>query len=546
MNVRLHLGAAIAAITLAASSALAIDPGRTAPPFELPLMDGAGSATSGELFSKHEYTFIVFWRSGCPHCAEALRGCERFYRTYGGEDVAVLGINADDRDRLAARGVIESNGVTFPQAYDTGGMVTGSYGIPFETFTLYLVGKGGAVLAVRFDPEGDCGAAMEEMLRRGESPVAAGETAPGAIDAPGAPGSFGAPDVPEAPGSFGSPMETGAFSYRGIQRIRILGIDTGARDDARGLYGETVRAARGVQYRLEVEASRRLTRHLRAGGLLRISNEGTKVLESGPEYFGSEWGSAFAEVEAARFRLRVGYYSFSMTPLTFMRWDWDDNPRVGGDAGCGCGGPAAGALLVESLEELGPDIIVEGALAAYDLAGVEALAFYAIPRRALETSYTAFVFGGAERAHYSQEIAGFETRWQRLDNRTGLFWKAGLHAIVSFENKRSVDFPTLGYLSPPTWTDTRTVSATAEAPLIHYARLRGEIVAFNRTIEHGILSDKGTRDVSREGGGGLGGIVIERSPRLGLAVEYVRLVHDFYAPFSALSYESNAKGVRAS
>ena len=539
MKLRLCLGAAIAlaASMFAGSPALAVEPGQTAPPFDLPLMDGAGSARADELFSKHEYTFIVFWRSSCLHCVEALLGCERFYRTYGGEDIAVLGINADDRDRLAARGVIESNGITFAQAQDAGGMVSASYHIPFETCSLCLVGKGGAVLGVRYDPEGDTGAAMEEMMRQGESPAATSGTAAGA------PGSPGAPD---ALGSSSSPAEEGAFSFHGLQRIRLLAIDTGTDAEAVGLYGEPVRAGRSVQYRLEVEASKRLTRHLRAGGLLRISNEGTKVLESGPEYYGSQWGSAFAEIEAARFRLRVGYYSLAMTPLTFMRWDWDDNPRIGGDAGCGCGGPAAGALLVESLEELGPDLTVEGALAAYDVAGVEALAFYAMPRRALETSYVAYRYGGGERARYSQEIAGFEVRWQRLDKRTGLFWKAGLHAIASFENERSVGFPELDYLSVDTWMDTWTMSATAEAPLMRYTRLRGEIIAYNKTYKHGILTIEGPATASSKGGGGLGGIVVEKSPRLGLAVDYLRLAPDFYTPYAALSYESNAEGVRAS
>jgi hypothetical protein len=539
MKLRLGLGAALvlAAGMLGGPSAFAIDPGRTAPPFDLPLMDGPGRARSDEIFSKHEYTFVVFWRSGCSRCAESLLGCERFNRIYGGEDLAVLGIDADDRDRLAGRGIIESKGITFPQALDAGGAVTASYRIPFETFTLCLVGKGGGVLAVRYDPEGDVASAMEEMLREGEDRAAAGRTAPEA---------FGAPGAPDASGSPEAPAEEGALSLHGRQRIRLLAIDTGAQEEAEGLYGEPVRSSRGVQYRLEVEASKRLARYLRAGGLLRISNEGETVLESGPEYLGSEWGSAFAEFEAARFRLRVGYYSLAMTPLTFMRWDWEDNPRVGGDAGCGCGGPAAGALLVESLEELGPDLTVEGALAAYDAASVEALAFYAMPRRAMETSYSAYRFGGGERARYSQEIAGFEVRWQRLDGRTGLFWKAGAHAIASFENKRSVDFSGLDYLSSDPWTGTKTLSFTAEAPLVRYARLRGEIVAYNRTDERGVIAEGGTMDLSRKGGGGLGGIVVEKSPRLGIAVDYVRLSPDFYTPYAALSYESNAEGIRAS
>jgi len=519
----------VAAIALAAgvfggSGAGAIEPGRQAPPFELPFMSGAGAAASSGIFAAHEYTFLVFWHSSCPRCVESLRGCERFYRTYGGEDIAVLGINTDERDRLAARGAVKANAITFPQAFDEGGMVSSGYGVPFEAFALVLVGKSGGVLAVRYDPEGDADATMEGMLRQGESPGAERAVTR---------------DLPPA-------REAGrGFAYRGLERVRVLAIDAhGA--DATGLYGEPVTAERSVLYRLEIEGSLKLARHLRAGGLLRIGNEGAKVLASGPDYYGSEWGSAFAEFRAAAVHARVGYYKLSMTPFTLMRWDWDDNPRIGGDTGCGCGAGPAGAFLVESLEELGPDFTFEGALAEYASSGVEARLFYAIPRRAIETSYSAYRFGGAERARYSQEIAGAELVWQRLDRRTGLFWKAGAHAIGSFENTRSVDFSGLDYLAADPWTDTRTLSFTAEAPLVRYARLRGEIIAWNDTKERGVATVDGLVDYVRSGGGGLGGIVIEKPLGPALLVDYLRLSHGFSTPYSALSYEENTEGVRAS
>jgi peroxiredoxin len=525
MNATVRLGAviALAACIFPGSRALAIDAGETAPPFELRLMDGAGRVRSGELFPEYDYTFLVFWRSSCPHCVEALLACERFYREFGSEETSVLGINADERSLLAAQGVIESNGITFPQAHDAGGAVSASYGIPNETFTVCLVGGNGNVLDVRFDPQGDIGAVMEEMLSSPGGPSAHDTSAAGERGAEKAPG----------------------ISYRGLQRIRYLSIDSHG-SDAAGLYGEPVSSGAAVQYRLEVEASKRLTRNLRAGALLRITNEGRKVLESGPEYLGSEWGSVFAEIEAGSFSLRFGYFALSMTPLTLMRWDWDDNPRVGGDTGCGCGAAAAGALVVESLEELGSDLTFEGALAAYGGANLEARFFYAIPRRARETSSLEYRYGGADRARYSQEIAGLEGKWQRLDERTGSFWKAGLHAITSFENKRSVDFSGLGYLSADPWVSTWTVSVTGEAPLTRHARMRGELIAWNHVDERGILTEDGPLDVSREGGGGIGGIVIEKSPSLGLMLDYVRLDADFYTPLAALSYEPNTEGIRVS
>lgn len=526
MNAIARLGAVIviAACLLSGSRAQAIDPGQPAPSFELPLMDGSGSVRSDELFPAHDYTFIVFWWSSCPHCVEALLACERFHRQYGGEDVAILGINADESSLLSAQGVIEANGIAFPQAHDEGGMVSAAYGVSEETFTVYLVSGDGALLDAQIDPQGDVGTAMEEMLSAPAGSYARGE--------------------PETSNPDAEPAIHG-ISFRGLQRIRYLYIDSRG-SGAAGLYGEPVSPGGSLQYRIQVEASKRLTERLRAGGLLRISNEGRAVLESGPEYLGSEWGSAFAEIDAGGFHARLGYFCLFMTPLTLMRWDWDDNPRVGGDTGCGCGAAAAGVLNVESLEELGPDLMFEGALVTYGRADFEARLFYAIPRRAVETSYTAYRYGGAERARYSQEIAGFEGTWQHLDRRTGSFWKAGAHAITTFENKRSVDFAGLGYLSTDPWIGTWTVSVTGEAPLIKYVRLRGELIAWNRTDERGILTEDRFVNASREGGGGIGGVAIEKSQRLGLLLDYLRLASDFYAPFAALSYEPNAEGFRAS
>ncbi len=525
---------AIAACVCAAAPALAVEPGRAAPSFELRLMEGGDAVRSDGLFPRHEQTFLVFWRSSCPHCVESLLGCERFYRLYGGEDITVLGINTDDGDRLAVRGTIESNRITFPQALDAGGMAASSYGIPFEAFALILVDREGIVRGIRFDPEGDAGAAMEEMLREGS--VAAAESA----EAPGASGEPVQAAVPAAP------ARGIAFSYHGLQRIRLLAVDAQG-DDATGLYGEPASTQRGVQYRLEVEGSLRLAKSLRAGGLLRISNEGEEVLASGPEYLGSEWGSAFAEVEAGGFIGRLGYYDIFMTPLTLMRWDWDDNPRIGGDAGCGCGGAAAGVLLLESLEELGPVLTFEGAHATYSAADFEARVFYAIPRRELETDYGAYRYGGEERAQYSQEIAGAELRWQRLDERTGSFWRAAAHAIASFENKNSVDFVGLGYYAADPWIQTRTLSFTAEAPIVRYARLRGEIIAWNDTKEKGILNQSLEYvDEFHRGSGGFGGIVIEKPLGPAVLVDYLRLSRGYATPYAALSYEENTEGLRTS
>lgn len=519
------LMAVLLALVVSGAAAFPVDPGGEAPAFELPSFDGGAALRSEGIFPEHDLTFLVFWRSSCPHCVESLAACERFHRRYGGESVAVVGIHADEGDRLAARGAAESSGATFRQAHDPGGMTTARYGVPHGTFAVYLVGRDSRVIDARIDPQGDIDAAMYAML-----------ASPAAAEAP-------ATGEPASPGGTAATKGTAAFSYHGTQRIRFLSIDSRGTDPA-GLYGEAVSSRNSLQYRLQVEAAKELTRHLRVGGLLRISNEGNDVLDAGPQYLGSEWGSAFAEASGLGASLRLGYYSLSMTPLTLMRWDWDDNPRVGGDAGCGCGA-AAGALLVESLEELGPELTFEGAMLSYGRSGVEARAFYGIPRRALETAYSSYRSGAGEHARYSLELYGFETRWQRLDGRTGSFWKAGVHVLGTAEDERSVDFPALGYYFPDPWESTWIVSAAAEAPLVRYARLRGELAAW-KWREEGIASGEDVLSDSRDGLAAEGGIVIEKPDAFDIRLDYLRLDPNFVSPFAALSYESNTEGLRAS
>ena len=86
----------------------------------------------------------------------------------------------------------------------------------------------------------------------------------------------------------------------------------------------------------------------------------------------------------------------------------------------------------------------------------------------------------------------------------------------------------------------------AEAPLIRYARLRGGDRRTHQNVYARYYDDGGTCDRLMEGGRGFGGIVIEKSPSLALAIDYVRLTPHFYAPYAALSYESNAEACWAS
>jgi hypothetical protein len=392
--------------------------------------------------------------------------------------------------------------------------------VPFGSLALYLVDSRGLVVERIIDPEANLYGTMEGML---SAPL------PGPMDELARPVAVD--------GGRGLDL-----TFRGDGRIRFLGIDTRGSDPV-GPYGEEVTSGNHVQYRFQLDMSKRLGRHLTFGALLRISNEGEEVLDSGPDYFGSEWGSAYATIGYEGFGLRVGYYAVHMTPLTLMRWDWRDNPRIGGDAGCGCGAAAA-VLLIESLERLGPDLTFEGARAAYVGSFYELAAFYAMPKRARTTSYSEYRFTG-ESARYALELYGAELKLQRFDGRTGRHQRVGIHFLGTRENDRSVDFSSLGYPVVPPWDESSALSLSWELPLLSFAYLQGEWLLLNRGDRHGLVLE-GESEYRGDNGSGVAGLTVEYGELLELKCDYVRTDPEFYSPFAALSYEENKEGIRTS
>jgi hypothetical protein len=517
---------ALAFIVLAASALTTfaqIPTGSTAPPFELPSISSGEYFGSSELFSAHAHTFLIFWDSGCSHCVQSLMDCELFFLDRAGQDLAVYGIHADVGDMAGVYQLVQSNGITFPQLWDVGGGTARSYGAALAEFTIILVDRRGTITATELDPHGDMRSILEAMLSRRAT----------SLEAAAAPADVTANQTSTS---------LAGLTIKGDLRTRFLAVESRGLG-AQGPYGENITPGNDIQYRFELEISRRINRYLTVGGLLRISNEPGDVLEAGPKYLGSEWGSAYAEMSYKLFRLRAGYYKIAMTSLTLMRWDWNDNPRIGGQAGCGCGAQA-GVLLLESLEELGPDLVFEGAVANYHYKELSLKAFYAIPRRANRTSYLQVRSTGAPEARYSLEIFGFESVWQKPDGRTGSAWQAGLHLLGSYENKNSVDRVALGYGAASPWSSSAILTGDVKIPVVRFVDLEGEWILANQNNTHDLLPASCCGKTT--GRGSLAGIVFEHGPNLGLRGDYIRLESGFSTPFSALSYTANREGFRIS
>jgi len=482
-------------------------------------------------------------------CEEHLRGCERFYRLYGGGGVALLGIIVGDEDPSQVKRVINEAGVTFPQVLDSELMVSREYGVSPGEFSVVLVSRGGVITGMSVDPGGDIAVVLEEMLTAGLGPaeekVLAG-TEPwertrvkvDTISGRGA-GSF------EKSGSTGTTLgSVGGFIIGGISRLRFLSVSSNVPNPV-GAYGERVTPGNMMSYRMELELKKKLTHSLIVGGLVRLSNEGREVLEAGPEYLGSEWGSAFAEFEAKRFSLRLGYYDIHSTPLTLMRWDWSDNPRIGGDAGCGCGA-AAGVLLMESLEELGPDLRFEGArvqATAWDISGT---LFYAVPVRALRTYYKEYRSTGRDFAHYSKEVAGLKAQWARYFSNLNDVVTFGTSVVHTWEDESTVDFESLGYTAPVPWTSSTIASVFSEVPLFSFLSIGLEHVFYNRRETNNPIAEEEEKVTAAEAHAGVYGLSFKGGSKLLARFDYIRTGREFHSPFAAISYEPNREGIRLS
>lgn len=147
---RLALGAALAALTLAAAAADA----PAAPDFALPSMAG-----SNHRLSEHrgEVVAVVFWASWCGDCRRELERFERLRQTYGNVGFVVLGVNLDD-DPARARALANAAGIGYPVLSDPGKDVAKTYRVD-DLPLIVLIDRQGVVRA-RHD-------ALDEREERG-------------------------------------------------------------------------------------------------------------------------------------------------------------------------------------------------------------------------------------------------------------------------------------------------------------------------------------------------------------------------------------------
>ncbi len=320
--------------------------------------------------------------------------------------------------------------------------------------------------------------------------------------------------------------DTEDLEITGDVRLRLRYVDSGSTDSLTATYGEFVERGFSQRHRFILEVAYPLASSIRVGGLIRVSSEDKEVLESGPEYLSSEFGSAFIAYESPTLTSRFGYYPVSYGALSLMRWDLNDDPEGGGGGCAVCGGPGvAGAILGETLEELGPDLTFEGLKA--DFSPRESFtmnAFFARPTVLGET-YPVVTFGG-------------RASLKRYLKRTGSFLDIAALAVRSEDDRKSLEDV------EPTGTiyNNTVYGVTWTVPILRMLAFEGEW-----TVTESEGDDLGSglaKPWEQKGRGGILSLSAGIGKEISLNASYVYLSPNWDSFFRALSYNANREGLR--
>ena len=126
--------------------------GKSAPSFELALLDGSGVLTDEDLEGRP--VVINFWASWCIPCREEAPLFERAWKRYRDEGVIVLGVNIKDAES-DARAFVREFGITYPVVRDLNQDLTEAFGVKGLPETFFVDHRWTFVGAISGDESGD-------------------------------------------------------------------------------------------------------------------------------------------------------------------------------------------------------------------------------------------------------------------------------------------------------------------------------------------------------------------------------------------------------
>jgi peroxiredoxin len=152
---------ALLAFVLSSGSSL-IERGQPAPPFELVAADSERPVSLEGLRGK--VVLLDFWSTSCPPCMTQLRDLERLQGQMRGEDLVILGINAEGAPRESVRDFARTHRVQYTLLADPG-QVARAYRV-VRLPTLYIVDRDGHVRWSRegYTPSEELSRIVDELL----------------------------------------------------------------------------------------------------------------------------------------------------------------------------------------------------------------------------------------------------------------------------------------------------------------------------------------------------------------------------------------------
>lgn len=121
-------------------------PGKMAPPFEVPGYDGRPVRLAA--FRGHPVV-LNFWASWCVPCQQEARNLESAYEIFRSQGVVFVGVDLQADTWEESRKFLHKYGITYPQGRDETGVVGRTYRVT-SIPTTYFIGDNGRILSTQF------------------------------------------------------------------------------------------------------------------------------------------------------------------------------------------------------------------------------------------------------------------------------------------------------------------------------------------------------------------------------------------------------------
>ncbi len=475
------------------------------PSFELPEMNDKKIHRSADIW-RSDVSVIVFWNTHCNECIDALKELYQLQNDFRKAQIPVITVNFDLREDLDyAREVAEES--PYLVLRDDGSEIAKQWGAHIYSFSAYVLGRDGEVFEQFLESkEGVAAEILESALTYKERK----------------------PNFPKMPSFPKIPVpENSRITIFGMGRARYQRVITDE-PEFHGPYGEPLTKGGDLKYyftpRLEID----VTDNSNVGIMFRASNIPSSSILGAPDYFTNYYMSPYINYTKGITSFTAGFYRTNISPFVFYRWSEKDNPpgSGGSEGGCRVCDGLPGGISADNLEDLTPDIGLEGFQLRLNPENYPQNLFYA---RTLNPD------GYCTR--YRQHILGLSS--------TADIWntKLSANALAIIEDVGNCD----RYMGGAgEYRQNLTLGLSSETELLHWLKLNAEYAhAYNEYLIPDTLAPPKRFKNGDAVEAGIFADLELKGLQLKPDLAYLYLTDNFDNPYKALSYRTGYKGIRA-